>query len=69
MNGRKFSVILAYAVATFMILAAIAVFMGALQSVRDEWRVPLSVVFLLMGIYRILVTRMQQARRAEENDE
>ena len=69
MNGRKFSVILAYAVATFMILWAIAVFTGALQSVRDEWRVPLSVVFLLMGIYRILVTRMQQARRAEGSDE
>lgn len=73
MDGRKISTILAMTVATVMIIAGIAVLAGFFlpPGAPTQLRVMLGIVFLLMGIYRFMMTRLKakRAQRAEHYDE
>jgi uncharacterized membrane protein YfcA len=70
MDGRKISLILAWTVAVVMVGAGIAVLAGWLipKDAPQSMRLMLGVVFLLMGLYRFLMTRLQ-AKQAERVDE
>jgi hypothetical protein len=70
MNGRKFSKILAFSVAGVMVSAGIAVLSGFFlpPNAPQVMRFMLGIVFILMGVYRFLMTRLQskQEERADE---
>jgi hypothetical protein len=70
MNGRKISLIFAWTVAVVMISMGIVVLAGGFlpEQAPLALRVMLGVVFLLMGVYRFLMTRLQ-AKQAEKLDE
>ncbi len=70
MDGRKISTMLAWGVALVMVGAGIAVLAGFFLSnlPPGPLRMTVGIVFLLLGIYRFLMTRMQ-ARQAERLDE
>ncbi len=70
MNGRKISLIFAWTVAVVMISMGIVVLAGGFlpEQAPLALRVMLGIVFLLMGVYRFLMTRLQ-AKQAEKLDE
>jgi cytochrome c biogenesis protein CcdA len=70
MDGRKISMLLAWAVSFIMIGSGIVVLAGWFlpKAAPDYLRVMLGIVFLLMGAYRFLMTRLQ-AKQAERVDE
>jgi uncharacterized membrane protein HdeD (DUF308 family) len=70
MNGRKLSVIFAWTVAVVMVSMGIVVLAGGFlpETAPLALRVMLGIVFLLMGVYRFLMTRLQ-AKQTERPDE
>jgi hypothetical protein len=70
MNGKKISRVLAFSVAAIMVLAGIAVLGGFFlpPNAPKVMRFTFGIVFLLMGVYRFLMTRLQ-AKQAERADE
>jgi hypothetical protein len=70
MNGRKLSLIFAWTVAVVMVSMGIVVLAGGFlpETAPISLRVMLGIVFLLMGVYRFLMTRLQvkQAKRRDE---
>jgi uncharacterized membrane protein HdeD (DUF308 family) len=70
MDGRKISRILALSVAVVMVTAGIAVLAGFFlpPEAPKSLRLTLGIVFLLMGVYRFLMTRLQ-AQKMERSDE
>jgi uncharacterized membrane protein HdeD (DUF308 family) len=70
MIGRKISRIFALAVAVVMVTAGILVLAGLLLSPEAPQllRLTLGIVFLLMGIYRFAMARLQ-AKQMERGDE
>jgi hypothetical protein len=70
MNGRKISLIFAWTVAAVMVSMGIVVLAGGFlpETAPISLRVMLGVVFLLMGVYRFLMTRLQ-AKKMERPDE
>ncbi len=70
MNGRKISLIFAWTVAVVMMSMGIVVLAGGFlpEKAPLALRVMLGIVFLLMGVYRFLMTRLQ-AKQAERLDE
>ncbi len=70
MDGRKISLLLAWAVAIVMLGSGIVVLAGWFlpKTAPNYLRVMLGIVFLLMGVYRFLMTRLQ-AKQAERLNE
>jgi len=70
MDGRKISRILALTVSAVMVIAGIAVLAGVFlpPTAPKTLRLTLGIVFLLMGAYRFLMTRLQ-AQKRERFDE
>jgi hypothetical protein len=70
MDGRKISLLLAWAVSIVMFGSGIVVLAGWFlpEAAPNYLRVMLGIVFLLMGVYRFLMTRLQ-AKQAERLDE
>ncbi|MGH7598777.1 MAG: hypothetical protein ACREOI_20685 [bacterium] len=70
MNGRKISLIFAWTVGVVMISMGIVVLAGGFlpETAPMSFRVMLGIVFLLMGVYRLLMTRLQ-TKHAERPDE
>jgi uncharacterized membrane protein HdeD (DUF308 family) len=70
MDGRKISRILGLSVSVVMMLAGIAVLLGFFltPAAPKALRLMLGIVFLLMGVYRFTMTRLQ-AKQAERSDE
>jgi ABC-type transport system involved in cytochrome bd biosynthesis fused ATPase/permease subunit len=70
MDGRKISMLLAWAVSIVMFGSGIVVLAGWFlpKTAPNYLRVMLGIVFLLMGVYRFLMTRLQ-AKQAERLDD
>lgn len=70
MDGRKISRILALSVSVIMVTAGIAVLAGVFlpPQAPKSLRFMLGIVFLLMGIYRFLMTRLQSKRMERPNE-
>jgi len=70
MNGQKVSRILALVVATMMVTAGIMVLAGRLlpPGAPNVLRYTLGAVFLLMGIYRFSIVRLQAKQRERGDD-
>ncbi|MDZ7369054.1 MAG: hypothetical protein ONB43_24845 [candidate division KSB1 bacterium] len=70
MDGRKISMMLALAVGVVMLASGIAVLTGIVlpPAAPRPLRLTLGIVFLLMGIYRLLMIRLQ-VKQAERSDE
>lgn len=70
MDGRKISLLLAWAVSFVMLGSGIVVLAGWFlpKEAPNYLRVMLGIVFLLMGVYRFLMTRLQ-AKHAERLNE
>jgi uncharacterized membrane protein HdeD (DUF308 family) len=70
MKGRKLSLIFAWTVAVVMVSMGIVVLAGGFlpEAAPLALRIMLGIVFLLMGVYRFLMTRLQ-AKQAERGDE
>jgi len=70
MDGPKISKILALTVAAIMVIAGVAVLTGIFlpPATPKPMRLMLGIVFLLMGVYRFMMTRLQ-AKQAERRDE
>jgi cytochrome c biogenesis protein CcdA len=70
MNGRKLSLIFAWTVAAVMVSMGIVVLAGGFlpETAPLTLRWMLGIVFLLMGVYRFLMTRMQ-VKQVEKPDE
>lgn len=71
MNGRKISRIFALAVATLMVTVGIMVLAGSFlpPDATPALRYTLGVVFVLMGIYRFAMVRLQAKQMERGNDE
>lgn len=70
MNGRKISRIFALTVATLMVTVGALVLAGFFlpPDAPQPLRFTLGIVFLLMGVYRFAMARMQ-AKQMERGDE
>lgn len=69
MDGRKISILLAGAVSIVMLGFGVMVLAGwVFPQAPDLLRVMVGIVFLLMGVHRFLMTRLQ-AKQAERHDE
>ncbi|MDZ7291470.1 MAG: hypothetical protein ONB44_20710 [candidate division KSB1 bacterium] len=70
MDASKISTILALGTSFIMFGVGLAVLVGWVfpPTVPNAMRITFGVVFILMGIYRFVATRMQ-ARQREEEDE
>lgn len=70
MNGQKLSRIFAFTVATLMVTIGIMVLAGYFlpPAAPPVLRYSLGIVFVLMGIYRFMMARLQ-AKQMERNNE
>ncbi len=70
MDSRKISRIFALTVATLMVIIGVLVLAGFFlpPDAPPALRFTLGIVFLLMGVYRFAMTRMQ-AKQMERGDE